>query len=364
MKKIFPGALAALLVTALLAGPAFAGPTVSVRVEGESATLLERKQVTLPDTDSITCGVGGTWTVADALELATAGNWDRQAFVQTILGESHTFSDNDYWALWNGSSTGYSYGSLGICDQVMTDGQEALLLVDRTPPPSFASTSFPLALRGLPVAAQAGEPVLVTVVVFAADGTAAPVVDATVSGGGATATTAADGTATLVFPRPGAVVVKATKAGLVASAGERVAVSAAPPAAAAPAVPDKTAPLATFSGLPLGKVFKRKRAPRKLAGSVTPDPSGLKEVRLSIVRKLDGRCWTFDGSSERFKRTTSRPAERGYLCAAWHSFTIGDRADWSYLLPKRLREGRHAIRVVAVDKADNNSVTKTVIHVR
>ena len=51
MKIRTPAGLAAGLVSAvLLAAPAFAGPTVTVRVEGASLTLLERTRVTLPDT--------------------------------------------------------------------------------------------------------------------------------------------------------------------------------------------------------------------------------------------------------------------------------------------------------------------------
>jgi hypothetical protein len=359
MTKISPGALAALLVTALLAAPAYAGPTVTVRVEGESTTLLERTTVTLPDTDSSICGAGTRWRVADAIDVATAGNWDRHEFASTILGESHTFSDNDYWALWNGGSTGYSYSQLGICDTVMSEGQEALMLVDRTPPPSFASTSFPLGLRGLPAAVQAGTPVTVSVVKYELDGSATPVDGATVSGGGAAAVTGPDGTAVLSFAQPGAFVVKATKPGRVVSAGERTTVSAEPVAQPSGALPgtaaDRTAPLASFARLKHGKVYKRKRAPRKIAGSVTPDPSGLQEVRLSIKRRLDGRCWRYHGLQERFKR---RP------CDGWRSFAIGDRAEWSYLLPKRLGKGRYALRAVAVDKAGNHSVTRVVIHVR
>jgi hypothetical protein len=102
-------------------------------------------------------------------------------------------------------------------------------------------------------------------------------------------------------------------------------------------------------------VYKRKRAPRKIAGRVTPDPSGLEEVRLSIKRRVDRRCWRYSGAQERFKR---RP------CDGWRSFAIGDRAEWSYLLPKRLGKGRYALRAVAVDKAGNDSVTRVVIHVR
>ena len=92
----------------------------------------------------------------------------------------------------------------------------------------------------------------------------------------------------------------------------------------------QTAPVASFSRLTYGKVFRRKRAPRKLAGSVTPDPSGLLSVRLSILRRLGGRCWTFDGASERFER---------HRCGGRSSFRIGDRADWSYLLPEAAAQG-------------------------
>lgn len=359
MKKISPGALAALLLLVLLAAPAQAGPTVSVRVEGQSATLLERTAVTLPDTDSPICGSGKRWTVADAIEAATAGNWDRQPFTQTILGETHTFTDSDYWAQWNGGPAGYLYSQTGICDTVMSAGQEALMLVDRTPPPSGASTSFPLGLRGLPAAVQIGTPVSVSVVRFALDGSASPVDGATVAGGGALAVTGANGTAVLSFSQPGAFTVKASKPGSVVSAGERVTVSTAPVAPGTGAgtdnPEDKTAPVASFSRLRNGKVFKRKRAPRKLAGKVTADPSGLLSVRLSILRKTATGCWAFDGAHERFKP---------HRCGGRKSFRIGDRAEWSYLLPKRLPKGRYTIRAVAIDNAGNDSVSKVVIRVR
>ena len=35
------------------------------------------------------------------------------------------------------------------------------------------------------------------------------------------------------------------------------------------------------------------------------------------------------------------------------NFSIGDRADWSYLLPKRLGKGRYVLDVIAVDKLGN-----------
>jgi hypothetical protein len=361
MKRFVPGALAGLAAAALLAAPAFAGPTVTVRVEGQSATLLERTQVTLPATPPPVAGCQAG-SAAAALEEATQGNWDRQVLVQTILGETHAFADSDYWALWNGRSGGYQFSMLGACDQIMAAGDEALFLVDRSPPPDFAPTAFPLALRGLPAAVQVGAPVSVSVVSFGLDGTATPVEGATVGGGGASAVTGADGAAALTFAQPGTFVVKASKAGSVVSAGEGVTVSVTPPpppapgaGGGAPAAADTTAPTATIAALRSGRVFSRKRAPRELRGTVSADPSGIKSVRLSILRRNRGRCWAFDGESERFKR---------HRCGGSRSFRIGDSAEWSYLLPKRLPRGRYTIRVAAVDKAGNDSATETRIRVR
>lgn len=365
MKKFVPGALAGLVVAALLAAPAHAGPTVSVRVEGEHATLLERTTVTLPDSGFDVCG-NATGTVAQALEIATGGRWSRNPFVETILGETPDFpADSGYWALWNGSGGNYAFSSTeGVCDRVMAAGDEALLLVDHSPPPSFEPSVFPLGLRGLPPAVQVGVPVTVSVVRFALDGTASPVAGATVAGGGATASTDAAGRATLSFPAAGPAVVKARATSLVVSGAERVTVSPTPvpPAqgggsgtgGSTPAAgDDTTAPTASVSGLK--RRYAHGRGPRELRGTVSADPSGIKSVRLAITRRKHGRCTAFSGGRERFKR---------HRCGGWKSFRIGDRADWSYLLPKRLGKGRYTIRVVAIDKAGNDDATKRRIRVR
>jgi hypothetical protein len=359
MWRLVAGALAGLGAAIALAAPAVAGPTVTVRVEGESATLLERTQVTLPDTPPPVASCP-RWTVAAAIEEATTGKWDRAAFTQQILGESHTFTRSDYWSQWNDTGAGYRTGN-GICTDVMKDGDEALMLVDFSPQGEM--TRFPLDLEGLPAAVEVGRPVTVTVVAYVGNftpgtGTRTPVEGATVSGGGASAVTGPGGTAVITFPQPEAAVVKASKAGSVVSAGERVTVSATPvprPAAPAGRAPDTTAPTATLAGLRDGQVFSRKRAPRTLRGTVSADPSGIKSVRLSILRRKGKRCWAFDGDRERFKR---------HRCGGWRSFRIGDRAEWSYLLPKRLARGRYTIRVVAIDNAGNDSVTETEIRVK
>jgi len=242
---------------------------------------------------------------------------------------------------------------------VLKDGDEVLELVDISSP-AFAPTRFPLDLEGLPAAIEVGKPVPVTVVSYVTDGTSGtgtrtPVEGATVSGGGSSATTGPSGTTVLTFGQPGPAVVKATKPGSVISAGERVAVSAAPVPAPIAAAPDTTPPTATLAGVRNGQVFSRKRAPRELRGTVSADPSGIKSVRLSILRKRRGRCWAFDGAGERFKR---------HRCGGSRSFRIGDRAEWSYLLPKRLPRGRYTIRAVAIDNAGNASATETRIRVK
>ncbi len=122
---------------------------------------------------------------------------------------------------------------------------------------------------------------------------------------------------------------------------------------ALPATKDTTAPTATIAGLK--KRYAHGRGPRELRGTVSADPSGIKSVRLAITRRKGDRCWTFAGGRERFVR---------HRCGGWKSFKIGDRADWSYLLPKRLGTGRYTIRVVAIDKAGNDGATRERIRVR
>src|SRR5918997_5194575 len=93
VKKLRTVAVAGVVMVLACAGTALAGPTVTVRVEGQNSTLLERTQVTLPDTGLDICG-GKPFTAASALDVATHGNWDRKEFASTILGESHTFAQN------------------------------------------------------------------------------------------------------------------------------------------------------------------------------------------------------------------------------------------------------------------------------
>ena len=373
MKKIPLGALAALLATMLLAAPAQAAPgNVAVRIEGDSETLLPRTVVTTADTPvgkpaQPTCA--GT-SALGALDRATNGNWSGpyeaglgSYNLKTLMGETHDDATSTYWAFW----INYTYASMGVCGQQVQEGDDLLFV-----PECYAtgcSPASPLRLSGLPAAVAPGAPVTVKVVQYSppvypdTETKSTPAVGATVSSGGATATTGSDGTAQLTFSGSGPRSVQATKPGNVRSATESTCVTTGSdgacgsklPENAVPRLQDHTAPVASFSRLKNGKVFKHGRGPRKLAGSVTADPSGLLSVRLSILRRTATGCWAFDGAKERFKP---------HRCGGRQSFRIGDRSEWSYLLPKRLPKGRYTIRAIAIDNAGNDSVTRVVIRVR
>jgi hypothetical protein len=122
-------ALLALAASASLAGAA----RVTVRVEGESRTLLAPTVVTIGDgtrTARTWNGSGSLPNTCDddtayqAIELATSGNWDRALYAETVLGESHTFaSGSEYWIPYHDNN----YADWGICDLHLTDGDVLLM---------------------------------------------------------------------------------------------------------------------------------------------------------------------------------------------------------------------------------------------
>jgi hypothetical protein len=347
------GLAAGILAAALLApASALAGPTVTVRVEGATGTLLERTRVALPDTPPPVASCAAH-TPAAAIEVATGGNWDRQSFTQTILGETHKFDDSDYWAEWLDTGSGYERGG-GICTDVLKQGDEVVMLVDRSPAPTFAPTVFPLDIEGAPANARVGNAVTVTVVEYRSatgntgEGDRTPVAGATVRAGAATATTGADGRATLTLSQRGTIRVKATRAGNAASGFETVVVG---DVASSPTLPDTTAPLAAIDGIRNGQRFSRRRAPRELHGTVSADPSGLWAVKIRLTRRLGKRCWYFSGTRERFLKRT---------CGKRYAFKVADQPTWSYLLPARLPRGRYVLDTYAIDNAFNHGATETV----
>jgi hypothetical protein len=375
MRKIV---VAALVASGLVAAPAGAASgSVAVRVEGDAQTLLPRTVVTTTDKAVGKAGqtqCSGT-SALGALDVATGGNWagdydDRFSSysLDAIMGEEHTAANSSYWAFW----INYTYSQSGVCGQQVQEGDDLLFVSECYA--AGCQNSSPLRISGVPPTVAPGAPVTVKVDEYSWQFTpdfqgtttsSKPAAGATLSYGGATATTAADGTAQLTFTGTGPVTINVTKAGRVRTAAVTC-VTSGSDGSCGTTVPtsvplgteipdDETAPVARFARLKNGKVYKRRNAPRRIAGRVSADPSGLQSVRLSILRKAGDRCWTFDGARERFER---------HRCGGRDSFRIGDRAEWSYLLPERLPKGRYTIRAVAIDKAGNDSATRVVIRVR
>ena len=195
------------------------------------------------------------------------------------------------------------------------------------------------------------------------NGGSSPTDGARITGGGVDATTGADGKATVTFSQAGQVDAEGLQVrqrALGRREGRGVARPASPCARRLPVARDTAAPVARIRGIRDGQRFKRKRAPRTLRGTVSPDPSGLRAVKLSLTRSSGGRCQLYSPTRERFRNSR---------CGRRVNFSIGDRQDWSYLLPKRLGKGRYVLDVIAIDKLGNrDSITRgrnrVVFHVR
>jgi hypothetical protein len=345
MKLRSPAGLAGLLLTVLLAAPASAAPvTVDLRIEGATRTIFEGPVTTdvrpfrfTGETESHTCdgtaASGGTSAtpvatrgavMAQAAETAPfeiSGTWHPQfgASFTSIDGESVAFDPATNRFL--GEYENGTFASVGACADGVQRGDEVLF--------AYGDGSEALLVLSGPADADPGDTVTLRVT---ADG--APVAGATVGG----VQTGADGTARVgPLARTAHSDFKATKPGAIRSNRLRVCVLDDDCGAF-----DGTPPRGKIRGIRDGRSYER--GPRELRGSVDLGPAGLRAVRLSLQLKRAGRCWAFSGTQERFMRRR---------CGAHPGFSIGDDADWSYLLPARLAPGRYDLRVIAVDRAGN-----------
>jgi hypothetical protein len=358
MHKLFTGLLAGLALLVAAPGSAFAAG-VAVRIEGAGDTLVPRTAVTTaPGTftkDGNAAHACSGTSAGGALEQATAGDWSGRwaSFgdyeVQTIKGERHASNAGDtggtYWSFW----LNYRYSSTGACSTPLQEGDDLLFF-----PGCFgdgcAKDPSPLRIRSIPQSSQPGQPFDVRVTQydvtfdsnFNATTTESPAAGATVSANGREFTAGADGVARVTVDSRSLAAVRASKAGYVRSTTENVCVDCGPTLAPPPAR-DTTAPGTTIL-LRDGAVFSRRRAPRLLRGSVEADPSGLQAVKLRLTRRVGRRCSYFSGRRERFRRVR---------CGRGSFLRVGDRADWSYLLPRRLGRGRYVLEAKAIDGAFN-----------
>ncbi|HST54485.1 MAG TPA: DUF4430 domain-containing protein [Solirubrobacteraceae bacterium] len=216
--------LAALLSVAAVAS-AGTPAAVTVRVEGQTSTLLGLTAVTTTTTATPAPGNCSGTTAAGALQLATSGNWDHNSYIQTILGETHAWSmaDPRYWAFWINDS----YSNDGLCTHELSTGDRVLMLVDSASAPSYTPTVFPLELSGVPAQVTQSVPVTVTVNKYSTAGVASAASGVTVTGASSTATTNASGQASLTFNTLGTFNVKGKKSGFAPTASVPVCVHVA-----------------------------------------------------------------------------------------------------------------------------------------
>jgi hypothetical protein len=343
-------------VLALSAAPALAAPvTVDLRIEGATQTLFEGPVTT--DTAPFvaadgphTCGAAPTRgavisAAAQAGRFAMTANWNATygspSFV-SIAGENVEYDPATQRFL--GEYKNGEFASVGACDDFVQTGNQVLF--------AYADGSEQLLTLSGPATAKPGE--TVTLKVTDAKPNGGPVAGATVAG----VQSGADGSVVVgPFSDRGDHDLKATKDGAIRSNRVRVCVTTGAdgacgtsvpltPGAQTPtavAVPDKIAPRGKLSGFKDHQVFTS--GPRDLRGSFT-DTSGVKVVKLRLTKRVGKRCWYFSGKQERF---------RGTRCGRGAYFAIGDKADWSYLLPAQLGPGRYVLDAVAIDAAGNRT---------
>jgi hypothetical protein len=361
MKLRSPAGLAGIALSLSLAvpGAAAAQATLNVRAEGATSTVLPRTAVTTTTATVNKDGVSGhdcTGTsAAGALERATAGNWAGTWFnglgyaVDRVLAETANPATS-YWSFW----LNYRYSDSGICGVEVQAGDDVLLYVDCF---SGCTPRTPLRLSRVPAVAAPGSSADVLVETFTAVGfpsvtTPSPAAGATVTVGAQSYTTDANGIARVTFSGSGPVSLRATRdAASVPSATEQTCVTTGTDGSCGSVVPDTTAPTAAVAGIRNGQTFRRKRAPRELKGSVSADPSGLWAVKIRLTRRLGKTCWYFSGSKEAFLKRT---------CGKRYAFKVGDREEWTYLLPSRLPRGRYVLDVYGIDNAFNKGTPERV----
>ncbi|HSD79775.1 MAG TPA: hypothetical protein VLB47_03910, partial [Solirubrobacteraceae bacterium] len=205
---------AAVVAVLVPAAATQAAPAVSVRVEGVQRTLLPATSVAQSGQAPPVSGCDGS-SAGAALDRATGGDWDRQPFASTILGEAHDFSAGDYWAEWIGRGGGFVFGA-GLCSDELQAGDELLMLVDVTAAPDYASTAFPLAVRDVPARVAPGVPFTVRVRRWRPDAQGTPgsgveeaAAGAAVEVAGRSVAADAEGRATLALPARGPAEVRA-----------------------------------------------------------------------------------------------------------------------------------------------------------
>jgi hypothetical protein len=381
MKSLSRGLTVAVLLAACAAAPAYADPTVSIRIEGEQQTLVPRTTVTLDPAqiEGADDECPGD-TIAGAIDKSTNGDWDRSSFTRTIKGETHKFDDNDAWSGWLAGSAADLTG--GFCQTKLAEGDDVIVQANYADPDnSYVWRYQPLFLREVPASVEKGVPFIVRVEKIvperdefgfekAASGDYRPAGGVRVTGGGVQGITDGEGRVELRLDEPGDVTLIADSgAGLDRSLPVPITVlePGAPPPPPPPApfcattgddgrcgTRDLQPPIALITSIEEGFRFRRGTGPRELsgtsgilgAGGVVADGTGILMIKLRLTKRVGPRCSTWSPTKERFVPRACG-ADNGF----W--FRVGDDVEWEYLLPAALGRGRYVLDADAIDRAGN-----------
>jgi hypothetical protein len=392
-------ALAALLCASAAVAhgvPVARAATVTVRVEGlGGATLLSQTQVaTTTAAVPVEGGSCAGTSAGGALFDATHGSWKARlepegVEIDGIEGLNFpAFKEHGdaYWAFWLNNQ----FAEHGACSEEVSNGADIVFAAQciaigpdcpssMTAPDHFLTESTPSSSSvnvGEPVSVKVGS---ISTALGTPEGSLPPGV--TVSGGAVSVTPGAQGVATLTFATPGTYTLQARAPDSVPSDPRAVCVhngndgtcgTSAPGAPAGASSPGTggahpsallryTGPFAVVasqSGLGENRSYRHGSAPRLLAGSVSAHTSVL-NVSISLRRSYHGRCWAYNGSSERLVRAR---------CGRDALFAVSSSASFSYLLPFQLPRGRYVFDIEATDAWGNRTAlargtSRTVFYV-
>jgi hypothetical protein len=205
------------LSSANTSAAATSASTITVRVEGTTKTLVPATAVTLGAANVVKDGKAADScpgkSAAGALEVATHGDWGgtwsasyKAYFLTSIEGLTFASTGAEYWAFWVNDAP----SAAGVCGYNPKPGDSLLFFPDCYGKKCPKSAGV-LGVKA-PAVATVGRPYTVSVTAYSdAKGTPSKASGAAVSAGGASAKTAASGTAKLSFAHAGHFTLTVTK---------------------------------------------------------------------------------------------------------------------------------------------------------
>ncbi len=397
----------ALCVTALVALVGSAGAqatpiTVNLRVEGSAKTLFEGpvSAEAIPNPPGIStkssggphpcdvannganggfvpAGASATSALYDATitsGLAFDAEWFESLmdFSVSQVGEdiANSGKNGEYW----GYAVNYTTAYVGGCQFQLAPGSEVLWAYNYFNLPHLLDLSGPASVNSdAPFTVHVADGQTDSPIAGASIGEDVAGVTTPIPG---SATTDANGNATLAPTHAGMVTLKATQPESVRSNRLVVCVHSgndgtcgttvpgAPkgtPKGAPEIVPVVPTNVAMVGGVENERHYSRRGAPRILRGLVQVPAGGtLREVRISLQRRNGKRCQAFNGAREAFTRSR---------CGVARFFSVGGAESFSYLLPAPLPAGRYVYDIKAIDSSGRPTklvagVSHVVFHVK